>query len=98
VTQGGITIESRSPEQAAEALGWLSGNVVFHGTPLRDAIMEFNRFNAHKLVIMDPKAGEIRVDGSFKVGNTDGFSRLISQVFPVEVVRKQNTSEIYSAE
>ncbi|RYE71573.1 MAG: hypothetical protein EOO81_05605, partial [Oxalobacteraceae bacterium] len=98
VTKDGIRIESRSPEQASEAVGWLSGDVVFHGTPLREAIVDFNRFNTHKLVIMDPKAGEIRVDGSFKVGNAAGFSRLISQVFPVEVVQKQDVSEIYLRE
>lgn len=95
VTKDGISIESRSPEQAAEALSWLSGDVVFHGTLLRDAIIEFNRSSAHKLVIMDPKVGEIRVDGSFKVGNAAGFSRLISQVFPVEVVQKHNTTELH---
>ena len=98
VTKDGIRMESRSPEQAAEALGWLSGDVVFHGTPLRDAIIEFNRFNTHKLVIMDPRAGEIRVDGSFKVGNAAGFSRLITQVFPVEVVQKQAATEIHMRE
>lgn len=98
VTKDGIRIESRSPEQAAEAVGWLSGDVVFHGTPLREAVMDFNRFNKKQLVIMNPKAGEIRVDGSFKVGNVDGFSRLISQVFPVEVVQKQDSAEIYLRE
>ncbi len=98
VTKDGIRVESRSPEQAAEAVGWMSGDVVFHGTPLREAIVDFNRFNRQQLVIVDPKAGDIRVDGSFKVGNAAGFSRLISQVFPVEVVEKQGSTEIHMRE
>lgn len=94
VTKDGIRVESRSPEQAAEAIGWMSGDVVFHGTPLREAIVDFNRFNRRQLVIADSKAGDIRIDGSFKVGNAAGFSRLISQVFPVEVVEKRDSTEI----
>jgi len=98
VTKDGIRVQSRSPEQAEEAVGWLSGNVVFHGTPLKEAIADFNRFNKHQLVIMDSKAGEIRVDGSFKVSNAAGFSRLISQVFPVDVIYKEDSTEIHSRE
>lgn len=77
-------------EQARELLSWRDGLVVFHGTPLADAVQEFNRYNARKLVIGDPAIADLRVGGQFRWSNEEAFVRLIEQVFPVRSEVRDN--------
>lgn len=70
-------------ERARELLSWREGFVVFHDTPLADAVREFNRYNTRKLVIGDATIADLRVGGHFRWSNEEGFVRLIEQVFPI---------------
>lgn len=70
-------------EDARELLSWRDGFVVFHDTPLADAVEEFNRYNTRKLAIADPSIANLRVGGHFRWSNDQAFVRLIEQVFPV---------------
>ncbi|HET9818785.1 MAG TPA: FecR domain-containing protein [Rhodanobacteraceae bacterium] len=74
-------------DQAVEFLSWRDGYVVFHGTPLAEAIREFNRYNARKIVIADPSLDELKVGGNFRLDNSDAFVRLLQKVFPVRATQ-----------
>lgn len=87
VRQGEVRVESHPPEQAEQILGWRNGEVVFDGTPLAEAVAEFNRYNARKIVIQDPSLAQMRVDGSFRTTNVDGFVRLLEHAFSVHAER-----------
>jgi transmembrane sensor len=80
-----VAISQVSVDEAKEALSWRDGFVVFHRTPLAEAVREFNRYNTRQIVIADPSLDALRVGGNFKLDNNDAFVRLMQAVFPVRV-------------
>lgn len=90
VRGGAVRVESRSPEQAEQALAWRTGEVVFSGTPLSEAVAEFNRYNTRRIVIDDPALAQMRVDGGFRTTNVDGFVRLLEVAFDVRAERNDD--------
>lgn len=85
---GTVRVDSRSPEQAEQVLGWRSGELVFDATPLAEAAAEFNRYNMRQIVIEDPALAQMRVDGGFRTGNVDGFVRLLEVAFNVRAEQR----------
>lgn len=88
VDGGKVLIQQLSPEEADDRLAWRDGHAVFHGTPLADAVEEFNRYNARKIVIADPSLDALRVGGNFRLDNGAAFVRLLEQVFPVQAAQQ----------
>lgn len=66
-------------------LGWRSGMIIFSHAPLDEAAREFNRYNDKKLVIADARVAAIRIDGAFKTGNVEGFSRLMCDAYGLRI-------------
>ncbi|MEN4904430.1 FecR family protein [Luteimonas sp. TWI1416] len=84
-TQGdAVLVRARSPVELAQDLSWRTGQLVFRDTPMAEAIAEFNRYNARKLVVEDPAVGALRVGGIFRATELDAFVSLIQQGFPVQ--------------
>lgn len=90
VADDAVTVQHVPPDEAAQALSWRSGFVVFHNTPLADAVQEFNRYNARQIVIADPSLETLRVGGNFKLDNSDAFVRLMQSVFPVQAQQRDH--------
>lgn len=88
---GTVRVDSHSPEQAEQVLGWRSGELVFDATPLAEAAAEFNRYNARRIVIEDPALAQMRVDGGFRTSNVDGFVRLLEVAFDVRAERRDDS-------
>ena len=88
VTDGDVAISQVTPNEAREALSWRSGFVVFHRTPLAEAVREFNRYNTRQIVIADSSLDALRVGGNFKLDNSDAFVRLMQAVFPVQAEQR----------
>lgn len=85
VSAAGVLIQDESTPRAEEQLSWRTGVLVFRDTRLEDAIAEFNRYNARKIVIADPALKDFRVAGSFKATSTGTFVHLLEQGFPLRV-------------
>lgn len=85
-----VAVQHVAPDEAAQALSWRSGFVVFHATPLAEAVREFNRYNARQIVIADPSLDTLRVGGNFKLDNSDAFVRLMQSVFPVQAQQRNH--------
>ena len=83
VHRDGVLVRAMPLAEAARLVDWRSGLLVFQDTLLADAASEFNRYNARKIVIADPRVGELRIGGSFRWANAEGFVRLLEQGFPV---------------
>jgi transmembrane sensor len=88
VADGDVAISRVTADEAGEALSWRSGFVVFHRTPLAEAVREFNRYNARQIVIADPSLDALRVGGNFKLDNSDAFVRLMQAVFPLQAEQR----------
>lgn len=88
VTGDNVLVQHLTVDEARERLSWRDGYAVFHGTPLAEAIGEFNRYNARKIVIADPSLDALRVGGHFRLDNSAAFVRLVQAVFPVQAEQR----------
>ena len=79
----GLLVRSLSVAEVERMLDWRDGTLAFRDTTLAEAADEFNRYNARKLVVADTAAGALRVGGSFRWDNAEGFARLLERGFPV---------------
>lgn len=66
-------------------LSWRQGRLVFHHTPLAEAVGEFNRYNSEKIIVADAAAGEITINGTFAMGDARAFARLAHAVLGLHV-------------
>lgn len=85
-----MTVQERTPAQAEELLSWRDGYLTFDETPLAEAIAEFNRYNARKLVIADAALASLPVSGHFRWTSIESFARLLEEGFPVVVAREDD--------
>lgn len=74
----------------ASRLSWRRGVLVFDKTPLADAAREFNRYNRLKLVIADPAAAGITIDGTFPADNVEAFTDVAQHILALHVARRGN--------
>ena len=79
----GVLVQQKPLPVAEESLSWRSGFLIFHDTPLKEAVEQFNRYNTRKIVIDDPNVGNLRIGGNFKSTNSEAFVRLIESGLPV---------------
>ena len=83
VRGNGLLVRSLPLADAQRLLDWRNGLLAFRDAPLREVVAEFNRYNARQLVVADADAGALRVGGSFRWDNQEGFVRLLEAGFPV---------------
>jgi transmembrane sensor len=82
-----VVVQNRPPAEAEEMLSWRSGYVVFHETPLAQAVAEFNRYNARQIVIRDAGVAAIPLTGRFRATHNETFVNLLEQAYQVPVER-----------
>lgn len=74
-------------EDIARELAWQAPRLQFSETPLSDAIAEFNRLNRHQLELADPALGSLRIGGTFRPDNVEGFVRLLDETLGLQAER-----------
>jgi transmembrane sensor len=85
----------RKPETAlANELGWRRGVIVFTHSTLAEAAAEFNRYNATKIRIADPRAARLIIGGTFEADNVGAFAHLVRNLLGVKVERHGNETVI----
>ncbi len=67
---------------------WQRGQLIFEGTPLREAAAEFNRYGAVKIALEAPEAADIPVGGVFRVGDSLDFLRAVADSHNLRVVER----------
>lgn len=68
---------------APAAAAWREGRIDFNGTPLAQALAEFERYGNTGLAIRDPAVAALKVQGSFDLRHVGAFARALPQVLPV---------------
>jgi transmembrane sensor len=76
---------SVKPVDVERLTSWRSGLMSFEDTPLAEAIAEVNRYTHRPVTLADPRLGEYRVSGTFRVGEPERFAHAMTQLFPVSV-------------
>lgn len=89
-TPRSTTITKETAREIADTLAWRRGVIVFRNTRLADAVREFNRYNATKLVIVDPSIDNLKFGGEVRTDNIEDFLHLAQTVLGLGVVREAN--------
>jgi transmembrane sensor len=86
----GVLIQDKPIPEIESDLSWRTGYLIFRDLALADAVAEFNRYNARKIVIDDQAVARIRISGKFRSTQFEAFVRLLEDGFPVHA---QNTDD-----
>lgn len=73
---------------ASAATSWSQGFHVFGATPLEQALVEINRYSDVELSLADPALGELRVSGSYKLGDGKAIAEALPYALPVEATER----------
>lgn len=65
---------------------WRRGQVVLDDTPLQTAVAEMNRYNETKLIVTDPEAAAIPINGLFQAGDSAHFANAVAQAYGLTVI------------
>jgi transmembrane sensor len=83
--QAAVLIDQPAPARVEQLLSWRTGYIMFRDTALADAVADFNRYTARKIVIEDPAIAGIRIGGNFRSDDADAFLWLLQSGFPINV-------------
>lgn len=83
-----------SEAEIEHRLAWQGVRLEFAGLPLAEVLAEFNLRNPNRLVIADGEAAKLRVGGTFRADNVDGFVRLLEASFGVSAKRQPDGSTL----
>lgn len=81
----GMQAPVRGKESAAP--GWRQGFVVFHDTPLSDAVAEINRYRSGRVVLMNEALANRRISGRFTIKDVDRVLALIQELYDARIRR-----------
>lgn len=84
-TAGALSVAKQTPSTLANELGWRRGLLVFHHSPLAEAVREYNRYNNEKLVVADAEVGKLTVTGSLPADDTREFLTIAQKFFGLHI-------------
>ncbi len=82
----GVSVRTLSATELNDALAWRQGQIIFEGTPLREALARFARYHGRGITAA-PEAAALRVGGTYSLDDVDGFLSSLELVLPVRVTR-----------
>jgi len=84
-----------APIEIAASLSWRTGNLIFRGESLVDAMAEISRYNDVIIELdNDDTLKEIRVAGMFKTGDIEGLLNVLEKSFNIHHT-KLNDNKIF---
>ena len=83
-----LVVATVAPTEIARALSWQGVRLEFAELPLAEVVTEFNLRNRQQLIVGDTPTGRLRVGGSFRADNLEGYVRLLEASFGVSAQRR----------
>lgn len=80
-------LQSLEPLDAARALAWQRGRLVFRDRPLPEVFEELQRQQAQRVLFLDATARELKVTGVFALNDPQAVLRAIETALPVKLTR-----------
>lgn len=74
-----------SEQALSDTESWRQGHLVFRHVALSEAITEFNRYNNNQLVVADADAAKLKIHGSFRTDDVQGFADIVQEVLHLQV-------------
>lgn len=72
---------------------WRTRRLEFTNTPLAEAVEEFNRYSATRVVIGSPDVVSVRVNGMFRIGDEEAFLYSLREALGLET-HHQSSNEV----
>jgi transmembrane sensor len=88
--QTAVFVDQPAPALVEQLLSWRTGYIIFRDTALADAVAEFNRYSARKIIIEDPAIAGIRIGGNFRSDDADSFLWLLQSGFPIHIEHRSD--------
>lgn len=85
----GMQVAALDDKALDNALAWRQGQIVFAGTPLREALARFARYHGRGITA-SPEAAELLVGARYSLDDLDGFFAGLEDALPVRVTRNLN--------
>jgi transmembrane sensor len=85
-----------SEVEIERSLAWQGVRLEFDGLPLAEVLTEFNLRNPNRVIIADQETAQLRVGGTFRADNVDGFVRLLEMSFGVTAKRQPDGTTVLS--
>jgi transmembrane sensor len=81
-----ITV-AQQPQEVQRKLAWRDGKLIFTRQTLGEAVADFNRYSAKKIIISDPLLVNKRIFGQYQIDAAEQFARDIGAYLnvPIEV-------------
>lgn len=67
---------------------WRRGQIILDDTPLQAAVIEMNRYNETKLVVAEPEAALLSINGLFQAGDSTHFANAVAQSYGLVVIER----------
>jgi transmembrane sensor len=64
---------------------WRFGRMLFNDKPLSDVIMDINRYSTLQVTIAEKRLSDIKVNGSFELGQTKTLLKAMEKMLPIRV-------------
>ena len=88
---GTIAVSQVPASDMGAQLAWRSHLVVFSGVPLREALVEMNRYTHKHIAVSDPEISQRRIVGVFSTVDSQTFITARESTLGVEAVENGNT-------
>jgi transmembrane sensor len=87
-TAADTQVTRKTDREISERLAWQRGAIVFHNARLADAVAEFNRYGGPQLVIVDPGAAKLTINGTFLTTGAEDFAAITHEIFGLKTEHK----------
>lgn len=85
-----VAVIAVAPADVERALAWEKRRLEYADASLEEIAADFNRYNAHKLVIADQALAGRRFGGAFPTNDYEAFVHLLESTFGVVADRREN--------
>jgi len=83
--------------EVERSLAWREGEIALEGETLGEAVAQFNRYNARKLVISDPKLADEKLVGQFRATEPKTFAEAVATTLGATVEEEGDTIRLSRA-
>jgi transmembrane sensor len=73
-----------SVPDAASTVSWQTGQLAFHGEPLRDVLEDVNRYSRKPIILGDEATGDLKITGTVLGADVEGWVASLEKAFAVE--------------
>ncbi|HVP85710.1 MAG TPA: FecR domain-containing protein [Rhizomicrobium sp.] len=71
-------------------LSWRQGILIFHHTPLSEAVAEFNRYTTRKIAIANPLVARLEINGKFRTNDVAMFADVTADVLGLKADKRDD--------